>query len=136
MLERLLKEQTDDTLIQLFRYSFTGSIAILIDFYFLFIFTDMFKIHYLASAAMAYMVGIAVNYYLSTIWVFSKRVLDNSWLEFALFTFIGIVGMGFLELFMWAFTDMIHFHYLYSKVLATVLVSLWNFFARKYIIFS
>jgi putative flippase GtrA len=136
MFERLLKEQTDSTAIQLFRYTFTGSLATIADFYFLFVFTDIFKVHYLASATIAYLIGIAINYFLSTVWVFNREVFENFWVEFSLFTLIGLVGLGFLVVLMWVLTDVFHIYYMFSKALATLLVSLWNFFGRKRILFS
>jgi putative flippase GtrA len=136
MFERLLKEQTDSTLIQLFRYTFTGSLAIIADFYFLFVFTDIFKIHYLASATLAYLIGIAINYFLSTTWVFNKEICDNFFMEFTLFTLIGLVGLGLLVVLMWILTGIFHIYYLFSKALCTIIVALWNFFGRKYLLFS
>jgi len=42
MIERLLKSRTDNTLIQLFRYTFVGGVAFIVDFGLLFILTDFF----------------------------------------------------------------------------------------------
>jgi len=135
MIEKLLKSQTDNTLIQLFRYTFVGGVAFIVDFSLLFIFTDFFGIYYLISAALAFLLGLTTNYILSIIWVFNKRTLKNRWLEFGIFSLIGIIGLGFNEFIIWFFTEHVYFHYLQSKIVSTVFVYLWNFFARKFILF-
>jgi putative flippase GtrA len=131
----LFIDQTDNTFVQLFRYTFVGGTAFIVDFGLLFVLTDFVNIHYLISAAISFLLGLATNYWLSIIWVFNKRILTNKSLEFGIFAFIGIMGLGFNELFIWFFTEYVHFHYLLSKIVSTVFVFLWNFIVRKFILF-
>ena len=135
MITKLLKDRTDNTFIQLFRYTFVGGIAFIVDFSMLFVFTEIFSIYYLISAAIAFLLGLTTNYFLSIFWVFHKHTINNRWYEFGVFALIGIVGLGLNEFFIWFFTEHIHFHYLLSKIVSTVFVYLWNFFARKFILF-
>jgi len=131
----LFIDQTDNTFVQLFRYTFVGGTAFIVDFGLLFVLTDLVNIHYLISAAISFLLGLATNYWLSIIWVFNRRILTNKSLEFGIFAFIGIIGLGFNELFIWFFTEYVHFHYLLSKIVSTVFVFLWNFIVRKFILF-
>jgi len=131
-----LFKKSDKTSVQLFKYFFVGGIAYTVDFGSLFILTDIVKIHYLISAAIAFTLGLITNYTLSIFWVFSKRTVDNKRLEFIIFSIIGVVGLGLNEGIIWFFTETVHFHYLISKVFSTVVVFFWNFFARKKILFS
>ena len=135
-LNRLLKEETERTIIQLFRYVFVGGAAFIVDFGSLFILTDFFGIYYLISAAIAFILGLIVNYALSISWVFNNRKLDNLTLEFGVFSLIGIVGLGLNEVFIWFFTAEVGFYYLISKIISAVIVLFWNFFARKYVLFK
>ena len=135
MITKLLQERTDNTFIQLFRYTFVGGVAFIVDFCSLYVLTEIFGIHYLVSAALAFLLGLATNYFLSIVWVFHIHTLKNRWYEFGIFTLIGIVGLGLNEFFIWFFTERIHFYYLLSKIVSTVFVYLWNFFARKFMLF-
>lgn len=132
----ILLAKTDKTLIQLFRYTFVGGIAYCIDFGSLFFLTEFAKINYLISAAIAFLFGLITNYLLSTLWVFSKRTLADKKIEFLVFSIIGLVGLGLNEALIWFFTELAGFHYLISKMFSTVVVFLWNFFARKKILFN
>ncbi len=132
----LFKKRSSNVILQLFRYTLVGGLAFSIDFGTLFIFTEYFHVYYLVSAGIGFLCGLTVNYILSVIWVFNKRTLESRLFEFLLFSFIGIVGLGLNEIFMWILTDFLMIYYLISKVITTIIVYLWNFFARKYILFN
>ncbi len=133
--QKLLKYQTDQTRIQLFRYMFVGGAAFIVDFVSLFILTDFFGIYYLISAAIAFILGLIANYLLSVSWVFNKRTLENRTFEFGIFAIIGIVGLGLNEVFIWFFTQDLQIYYLFSKIFAAAIIFFWNFFARKFTLF-
>ncbi|MCK9205393.1 MAG: GtrA family protein [Bacteroidales bacterium] len=130
------KGKTDNTLLQLFRYGFVGGIAFLVDFGTLFVLTEYIHFHYLLSAAIGFIFGLIVNYLLSIEWVFNNRTIGNRWLEFLFFTIIGLIGLGLNELFLWILTDILAVYYLLSKIITTILVYFWNFFARKALLFN
>ncbi len=135
MWEKLFKIKTDNLYIQMFRYTFVGGIAFLVDFITLYCFTEIFNIHYLISAAIAFIFGLTTNYILSIIWVFKYRKVRNKIFEFGIFALIGIVGLVLNELIIWTFTEFLAFHYLISKIFSTAIVYFWNFFARRYILY-
>ena len=136
IVQSVFKEKTNNTLLQLFRYTFVGGFAFLIDFGALFILTEYFNMHYLVSAGIAFILGLIVNYFLSVTWVFNSRVIENRWLEFLLFSLIGLIGLGLNELFIWILTDILVIYYLLSKVITAFIVYFWNFIARKTMLFN
>lgn len=133
---KLLTKSTDKTGIQFFRYIFVGGVAFLVDFGSLYVLTDYVGIFYLISAAIAFILGLVINYLLSVNWVFNRRTLDNKTAEFSIFAIIGIVGLGLNELFIWFFTAELALFYLISKILAAIIILFWNFFARKLTLFK
>ena len=131
-----ISNKSDKTAIQLIKYGFVGGIAYTLDFGSLILLTEVFKIHYLISAALAFIMGLITNYVLSILWVFSKRTLTNKKVEFLIFSIIGLIGLGINEGIIWFFTESAHFHYLISKIFSTFVIFFWNFFARKKVLFS
>jgi putative flippase GtrA len=127
--------ETNNTLLQLFRYTFVGGAAFIADFGTLYLLTEHFKIHYLVSAGISFILGLLINYFLSVKWVFNSRAMKNRTLEFLLFTLIGLIGLGLNELFLWVLTDVLLIYYLISKIFTTIIVYFWNFFARKFLLF-
>ena len=133
---RIFREKTDNTLFQLIRYTFVGGFAFIVDFGTLFLLTEYLYLHYLVSAAIAFILGLVTNYFLSIGWVFTKHSVSDKRIEFIVFALIGLAGLGLNELFLWLFTDLAGMYYLISKILTAVLVYLWNFFVRKLILFN
>lgn len=128
--------RNNDTLLQLFRYSFVGGLAFLVDFGLLVILTELAGIHYLLSATMSFLASLIVNYWLSKVWIFTHSTVKSKTVEFLIFTVIGINGLLINDLLLWLFTNRIGLWYLLSKAIVAVITYFWNFFARKIILFK
>ena len=48
---------------------------------------------------------------------------------------IGIVGLGLNEVIIWFVREKIHFHYMIAKTISAGIVLIWNFGARKFVLF-
>ena len=136
LFRRLFVEPTTNIWLQLLRYGFVGGVAFVADYGSLFVLTHYVGLHYLWSAAIAFIIGLTVNYLLSISWVFNKNRCAKPWVEFLVFALIGVIGLGLNELIMYVATDLIAIHYMLSKLISTGIVFCWNFFARKFIIFN
>ncbi|MCP9610545.1 GtrA family protein [Coprobacter tertius] len=121
---------------QLGRYTIVGGISFGVDVGLLYILTDFLHLFYILSATISFIVGLWINYYLSSLWVFEDSKFTNKKIEFLLYALIGFIGLGFNNLFLWVFTHFLHIYYLWSKVLAAILVYMWNFLARKYFLYD
>lgn len=132
----LLKSRTDNFFVQFVRYTFVGGAAFAIDFGMLFLLTEYLGVYYLVSAAISFLLGLMVNYLLSVKWVFYKHTFTNPALEFLLFAVIGVIGLFINEFFLWVFTQKFMLYYLLSKIITAIIVYLWNFLARKALLFS
>ena len=127
---------TNNWLLQLFRYGFVGGMAFLVDYGTLFALTHYAGVPYLLSAAIAFVLGLITNYLISISWVFQHSGKMQVWQEFLFFAFIGVIGLGLNELIMYIGSDLIHLHYMISKLISTAIVFFWNFFARKFLLFN
>jgi putative flippase GtrA len=122
-------------LAQFIRYLFVGGTAFVADFTTLALLKESGLLGVLGAAAVAFLVGTQVNYFLSTRWVFTSRRVKDRRVEFALFASVGLVGLGLNELIIWALTHRLAVHYLLAKVASAGLVLCWNFFARRLTLF-
>jgi len=133
----LFVEPTNKLFLQLFRYGFVGGIAFVVDYGTLYIFTEYAGFHYLISAAIAFVLGLVVNYLLSISWVFNQsKAKQNRLSEFLFFAIIGVVGLGLNEIIIYIGADIINLHYMLSKLISTAIVFFFNFFARKFLVFD
>lgn len=131
MINKLFKQRTDNILIQMFRYIFVGGTAFVVDFFFLYFFSDICGIYYLISGVLSFIISVLVNYIMSTKWVFNQDNINNKVLEFNLFLLISTIGLVFTEILLWLFTDIFGLYYLISKIISAIIVMFWNFIARR-----
>lgn len=123
-------------LLQFLRYSVVGGIAFVVDYGTLYLLTEFLGLHYLISAAIAFILGLICNYCLSTKWVFGESRIRSRWAEFIGFALIGVVGLGLNELIIYVSTDILGIHYMIGKIASTFIVFIWNFLARRFILFK
>ena len=135
LFHKLFYGSTDKLLVQFVRYFFVGGFAFVVDFGLLYILPEYAGLHYLLSATLSFIAGLLVNYIISCLWVFNGSKFKNRLVEFLFFAAIGVVGLALNDTLIWLFTDCIGTHYMFSKIVAAAMVYLWNFFARKYLVF-
>ena len=108
----------------------------LVDYGSLWALTEWVGLHYMLSAAIAFILGLACNYVLSTLWVFGESRIRNPLAEFLAFAVIGVVGLGLNELIMYLCQGVLGIHYMLGKIISTVIVFFWNFLARRFLLFK
>ena len=128
---------TKNGFLQLFRYLFVGGIATVVDWGVLFGLTELFGLHEMISAVFGFVAGLVTNYLLSKLLVFSaNEAKTNGVLEFLGYALIGVIGLGITELILFLFTNCLSLYYMLSKAIATVVVLIWNYLARKYLLYK
>lgn len=127
--KNLFITKSNNTFIQFFRYIFVGGVAFLADGGSLFLITTI-GVNYLISVIFAFVIGLAVNYGLSKLLVFENSSVNGK-IEFLVYGIIGIIGLGFTEIIMYVLTEIAGLYFMVSKVIATIIVLVWNFVARK-----
>lgn len=124
---------------QFVRYLFTGGLAFVVDFGLFALCLYAFGWHYLVANLVGLVAGLVINYYISIVWVFSacKRTLENKKaFEFGIFAVVGLLGVGLNQLCMLLMIGYWNWQEMLSKMIAAVIVLLWNFGARKLLLFK
>lgn len=128
----------DALLGQLWRYCITGGIAFVVDFGLFTLFLYGLDFHYLLANFFGLMGGLVVNYLISIGWVFTaceRNFEQKKFFEFFLFSLIGFLGVGLNQLLMWGMVGLLEWSPMFSKIVAAVLVLMWNFGGRKLLLF-
>jgi len=136
MIKKIVLGKANNPYVQLLRYLFAGGIAFVADFSILYLLTEFLHIHYLWSSLAGFSAGLIITYLMSIYWIFDEKSKDNKAVELTIFIIIGAIGLGLTSLFMWLFTSFLLLHYLFSKILTTAIVFVWNFVAKKQILFT
>lgn len=128
--------------LEFLRYVVVGGIAFLADFGALVgsqeLFFKQFAWGVYAAAVIGFVVGLAVNYFLSLIYVFTSPKdcgKGRSVGAFLVFGIVGLVGLGLTELGMWLGIECLGWNYMVVKIFTTGAVLMWNYLGRKLLIF-
>lgn len=135
-MKRIFAEPTQNSFLQFFRYGFVGGWATVADWGVLYLLTEWAKVHYLVSGVIAFVVGLLVNFLLSKKFVFSgEKNTHSSSTEFVVYAIIGVIGLIMTEIIMYVLTDILNWYFMIPKIIATGVVFVWNFMARKIVLY-
>ena len=137
------KEKSKRLLLEFFRYLLVGGSAFLVDFGTLVLCKEVllpdFPLKLYTATAIGFIAGLIFNYILSITFVFEiakKSRVGHSFLDFVVFTAIGVIGLGLTELGMALGVDWLKINYMLVKIMVTAIVLLWNYLGRKLFIFK
>lgn len=116
---------------QVFVFGVVGVSAFVIDYALLMFLTEVVGLYYLVSATISFTVSVIFNYLASMRYVFRHREDRTRTFEIAVFLIGALIGLGINDLVMWVCTDLAGVSYLISKIVATIVVAVWNFATRK-----
>ena len=129
-------EETDNTFIQFFRYLFVGGLAAIVDLAASSIAVRVFGIYEVYAIIISFILGLSVNYILSSLWIFRHRKIEKQSYDFIAFAIIGIIGLLMKAGIVWFLTEVPEWMIEFSNSIAIVLVFIWNFLARKYLLYN
>ena len=124
------KVTENQRLMEIIRFVFTGGVSFLVEYGILYGLTEFVHLHYQISSAIGFTVSVIVNYLLCVVWVFQGARHQTRKAQI-LFLLSSLVGLGLNQLLMWLFVDVALIHYMIAKILATLIVMVWNYIAKK-----
>lgn len=116
---------------QFVKFGIVGVVATAIDFAALIALTEWVRMDPVASAAISFTLSVLFNYAASMRFVFQRREDISRSRELVIFVVLSLVGLAINEALMWLGVNVASLNYVFVKLLATVVVMLWNFLSRK-----
>lgn len=126
-----VKKKTEDLLIQIFKFGIVGVVATLIDFIFLYLFKEFCHFPIVVANTLSFCISVIYNYCASVKWVFNVNHEKDAKRQFIIFIIFSVIGLLLNDLIMWISTDLLSVYYLLSKIIATIIVMVFNFITRK-----
>lgn len=125
---------------QFLMYLIVGGLSFLIDFGVLvflreLIITDATPLLATICSTISFSVSFIFNYYLSLKIVFIDHKSNNKTQDFLITLIIACVGLGLTVILMYISEFLLGINYMVGKVIVTGIVLIWNFVARKKIVF-
>lgn len=119
------------------RFLISGAVAS-ISCYLLYVGLLWLDIHYLLSMTAGYLLGFIINFYLGRQWVFRKgkrlQSISRELLATSMITVIGLViNLFMITLFK---SSPFYINLYFSGFIAIMIVTVWNYVARKYWVYQ
>ena len=132
MLKRLC---TIENLKQFISYFFVGGAAALVEWLTYALFDNVLGMYYLLATICAFVCSTSVNWILGRVTTFKEKKYEKKGKEVFLVFLVSGIGLLFNLFLMVIFVDKLHLYELFSKVMATGIVFIWNFLSRKFMIY-
>jgi len=87
------------------------------------------------AAAVGFLAGTVVSYYISVRFVFSERTMRSRWIEMATFALIGCLGLFVVQMVMWVSISQVGLQVGDARLIAVAFSFASNFLLRKLILF-
>ena len=120
---------------QLLRFVVAGGLSATLEFASLIVLVEKFGAFYLTANIMSFALANVLNYLLSRNWVFIKGK-HSTRIEFLSFFLVVTVGLLLNQAVMWALVEKFAMDYKISKIFAIGIAVIWNFFAKKFLVFK
>ena len=121
---------------QAFSYCIVGFIATITDTTTLYV-LERLGVHYITASIFGFLVGLTTNYTLAKAFVFySNRSNFSITTEIFLYSLIGVIGLLLTVGIMYFFTHILGFYFMISKILAIIMVLIFNFTSRRFLLFK
>ena len=125
-----MKTEEINVILQLVKFAIVGVIAAVTDVGVLVILKELFGFDVLLASAISFSVSVTVNYLLSMHFVFKSKK-QSKVKEFVVFVCLSVGGLMLNQLILWIGINYTAIHYLIIKILAMVIVPVYNFITRK-----
>ena len=123
------------SLVRFLKYSSVGVSTFLFDLFLLYLFIDYLNIYYVYATAVAFAVAVSINYVLSRRFVF-KGTLRSAHAGYGVFLLIALAGLCAVTGLIVVFVEVLHMHYLPSRVIIAGIVGMWNYLMNLYVNFK
>lgn len=120
---------------RLVKYSIVGVTGTFIDLFLLYILVDIFSYSVISSAIVSFVFASTNNFLINQLWTFRDNLegeLDKTYqVRYIKFMIISIIGLCFTVFLMYVFNTIFLIWYILAKIMTSVVVLLWNYYANK-----
>jgi len=125
---------TEIFFLKFIKFCLVGLSGIMVDFGITFLGKEILKIQKYISNALGFSIAATTNYILNRIWTFHSHN-PNITLEFTRFFMIALIGLCINLLIVWSMAGKLKVNFYLSKLVATFIVTAWNFLINAYYTF-
>lgn len=138
--------KTNERLTEVIRFAVAGAVGFAVEFATLVLLREKAGMDTLVATPLAFLLSVIVNYWMCVRWVFSGAGKQSGWSRTG-FLLTSAIGLALNELLMLLFRVVLGEDgvvltifsftvtmYMLNKVMATLIVMVWNYFTKRWIL--
>jgi putative flippase GtrA len=122
-------------LLKFIKFCIVGFSGVFVDFGITYFFKEVMRLQKYAANAIGFTVAATTNYVLNRTWTFHSQN-PHVVMEFSRFFIIALIGLGINSAIIWLMNGKFKVNFYLSKLVATVIVTGWNFLINAYFTFA
>jgi putative flippase GtrA len=122
-------------LLKFVKFCLVGFSGVFVDFGFTYFFKEVVKLQKYIANAIGFTVAATTNYMLNRVWTFHSQNPHVAQ-EFSRFFLIALIGLAINSAIIWLMNGKFKVNFYLSKLVATLIVTLWNFMINAYFTFA
>jgi len=123
-------KNTGRRLYEVISFCIVGAVTFVVDYGLLYFCTEYLNVGYFYSAAFSFSIAVIINYFLCVRYVFT-HTLPQTTMQAVLFIGSSIIGLGINQICMWFLVEKVGMYYMIAKIVATAIVTLWNYVMKR-----
>lgn len=120
---------------QFIKFSVVGFSGLLVDFGVTYLLKEVARVNKYIANSVGFICAATSNYILNRIWTFQSNDPEIT-RQYFTFIIIAVVGLAINNAVVYLLNDRVKWNFYLSKLIATGVVTLWNFFMNYYITFN
>ncbi len=124
-----------DLILKFVKFGIVGFSGVFIDFGLTWLGKEKLHIPKFIANAIGFSTAATSNYILNRIWTYQSRNPKIA-LEYSEFFIISLIGLALNTLIIWILSSKFRINFYWAKVIATIVVTLWNFGANTFFTFN
>ena len=124
-------KKVEELFLQFWKCGLVGTVCFCIDYGLMVLLTETGILSYFVASGVSFTFSVLVNYILSMRFVFKGKDELSKLQEMAIFLALSLVGLALNQMIMWIAVEFFKMFYALAKILATMIVTTYNFISRK-----
>jgi putative flippase GtrA len=122
-------------LLKFIKFCIVGFSGVFVDFGITYFFKEVVKFQKYAANAIGFTTAAVTNYLLNRVWTFHSQN-PHIFTEFSRFFIIALIGLGINSAIIMLMNGKFKVNFYLSKLVATIIVTGWNFLINAYFTFA
>jgi len=123
-----------EIIIKMIQFGIVGGLMIILNVAIIYTLTNFLGIYYIISAILSYLFLTGLSFFLNEKWTFNSitnHAHKKMWHRFVSYYLVSLSGMTLNIIILFLLTEYGNVFYLYSSIIASFSVFLWNFALNK-----